>query len=726
MRTVINAECIDQDLIIMNAPVIASGGEHENFIEFNFCSKWDGHLKTAVFYRNIKDVYYSVLDENDVCEIPHEVTDTEGTMFFGVFGVLDDIRRTSKVVKYKIKNGVISADMKPSEPSVDIYMQILSGYNNHLTRIDNLEDKAIDLEAGVNTATNIAKGRNQAHVFETTAAMEAWLSSEECVGQCQVGDNLYIKEAEVPDWWIAEVLEGTDAETGFYYKISKLEVQKVDLSEIETEITNLKKYVGDSKTVVANAVTAKNVPTATDASFETIAENIGKIKAGSGNAQPENVDEGVTFTNDNGTELTGTSTAKADYAKYKDAVVDGLEFSGLGVTDETDADTLKGVLLGRFPQTVTVFPFSETDITKFDKYNQLYPTGVNLVSQVGSSYAIAELTVTSDKISIAWDGNHNGSVVSNKMVDVTNFKSIRVNGYIKSSNDSTNPNDVIKGVLYKTTNAGEDTNAIVFDLNTDFSLEGYSGEYYIGIFGSIYNNVITWAYVTSIVLSLASGGTGDSGGSYSDGYAQSEADFWNSVQDYGNRTDYQSGFRQWNCEYIRPKHKIIPTANCAYMFSYNDSLKVIESEYFDLSHATYNPSTNSSTTNALCTNCGELVEFQDIGLQAGYYNTTWSNCRKLKTIHKLRSTKDCKWTNAFQNCSDLEEILNIDGFIGQNGFDVSKSTKLSRETLIRIFEHLYDYSTEGGTHTITIGTANQDKVLAEIESIARPKGWTVA
>ena len=38
---------------------------------------------------------------------------------------------------------------------------------------------------------------------------------------------------------------------------------------------------------------------------------------------------------------------------------------------------------------------------------------------------------------------------------------------------------------------------------------------------------------------------------------QAEYDaFWDGIQDYGNRVDYQSGFANWASEYIRPKHKI--------------------------------------------------------------------------------------------------------------------------------------------------------------------------
>lgn len=48
----------------------------------------------------------------------------------------------------------------------------------------------------------------------------------------------------------------------------------------QSEVEELKKSVSDGKTLVANAVTAKGVSTATDATFATMASNIGNIKVG--------------------------------------------------------------------------------------------------------------------------------------------------------------------------------------------------------------------------------------------------------------------------------------------------------------------------------------------------------------------------------------------------------------------------------------------------------------
>ena len=124
-KSVIRVSCADQVLKITEAPVVAAGGLNEVSVEFSFCQKWDGFVKTATFYRDEEEVYYAILDENDTCLIPWEVYYDEGTFYFGVFGEKDDIRRTSNVVKYKVKKGAITSDMMPSNPTPGAYEQII-------------------------------------------------------------------------------------------------------------------------------------------------------------------------------------------------------------------------------------------------------------------------------------------------------------------------------------------------------------------------------------------------------------------------------------------------------------------------------------------------------------------------------------------------------------------------------------------------------------------------
>ena len=90
---------------------------------------------------------------------------------------------------------------------------------------------------------SIAKGRATGHVFETESEMRAWISSN--AGSLNIGDNLYIRATDVPDYW----WDGTAAQP--------LETQKVDLTEyakksevpaVDTTLTK-SSQAADAKTV---------------------------------------------------------------------------------------------------------------------------------------------------------------------------------------------------------------------------------------------------------------------------------------------------------------------------------------------------------------------------------------------------------------------------------------------------------------------------------------------
>lgn len=126
VKSEIQVSCKDQLLKITDAPILASGGLNEVRVVFSFCEKWKGFAKTALFYREPENIYYAVLDSNDTCVVPWEVCYEEGTFFFGVFGERDNTRRTSSTVRYKVKNGAITSEMLPSDPTPAVYDQIMA------------------------------------------------------------------------------------------------------------------------------------------------------------------------------------------------------------------------------------------------------------------------------------------------------------------------------------------------------------------------------------------------------------------------------------------------------------------------------------------------------------------------------------------------------------------------------------------------------------------------
>lgn len=162
--------------------------------------------------------------------------------------------------------------------------------------------------------------------------------------------------------------------------------------------------------------------------------------------------------------------------------------------------------LGAIPQLTTIYEngnfTTASNITTFNKEVALYPGGVELIG--ASGWEVVGLDFNSDNISISWNAGKSGSVVSDAMIDFTNYKSIR----IESVNVQGNTH-LVKGVLYKLGTDGDllnrvDEDAIVFNLNTDFDLSEVNGEYYIGIFCS--TEVFTQVEITNI--SVASGVSG--------------------------------------------------------------------------------------------------------------------------------------------------------------------------------------------------------------------------
>ncbi len=153
----IKVQCIDQAIGFLNTPVITSGDVNYDTITFDFCSKWDGFAKTAIFYRTKDEVYYQILDESDSCLIPREVLTDKGTMYIGVFGSKDDVTITSAVLAYKIQEGAITENTKPSDPTPDIYDQIIAKYADYNTKLDSQIERMDELEARLNTGIGDAE-----------------------------------------------------------------------------------------------------------------------------------------------------------------------------------------------------------------------------------------------------------------------------------------------------------------------------------------------------------------------------------------------------------------------------------------------------------------------------------------------------------------------------------------------------------------------------------------
>ncbi len=214
---------------------------------------------------------------------------------------------------------------------------------------------------------------------------------------------------------------------------------------------------------------------------------------------------------------------------------------------------------------------------------------------------------------------------------------------------------------------------------------------------------------------------------YDSGYSKAESDFWDGVQDFGKRTGYEYAFTRWGKEYIRPKHKVVPSSSSRnfYVFSYCPNLKKIESKYFDFSAFEPTESAGTSSNYYTFTNCSALQEIEDVGIQAGGYYGTFNDCPKLETIAVMRCIKNGAYGSPFKNCSSLKNIT-IVGEIGKN-FNISYSPLLTIESLRSIISALYDFVGNGETTTQTL-TLHADAKARLTESDIKTitdKGWTL-
>ena len=105
----------------------------------------------------------------------------------------------------------------------DVYindMQTLDGlvYQN-LDDIAELQENLGEVDSKMDELESIAKGRATGYVFDTLADLDAWLSNSANTANLVLGDNLYIRATNVPDYW----WDGKSKQ--------EPETQKVDLAE---------------------------------------------------------------------------------------------------------------------------------------------------------------------------------------------------------------------------------------------------------------------------------------------------------------------------------------------------------------------------------------------------------------------------------------------------------------------------------------------------------------
>lgn len=190
---------------------------------------------------------------------------------------------------------------------------------------------------------------------------------------------------------------------------------------------------------------------------------------------------------------------------------------------------------------------------------------------------------------------------------------------------------------------------------------------------------------------------------FDDVYKAGEGGLWDIIQDYGNRTDYNQGFKNWNgAKTISPKYPII-TQNISELFRGCKNLETAPQIF----------STNADGKFGMCYmgfyQCYNLKNIDYDIFVSGTTNSSWgqsfSGCGRLVRIKKLGVLEGQPFSSTFNNCGALEEIT-IEGTIGQNGFDIHWSTKLTAESIDSIVRALTT-DKSGLTITLPVGAYNR-------------------
>lgn len=199
----------EQTLHITDAPKIAAQGVNENYVIFSFDPSWSGFGKVALFYREDDEdtVYESAVDGTGKALVPHEVTDQDGKICFGVAGVKDGVILTSEILKYKIVKGLYTAGESSEPPTPGIYEQMLElagvmtqefeeAVVEQNAIIQGLQSDIADLEADQETFEDVITGQMNSFINEHNSEyLEVVLfDGSETTQSMNVGDQIPLSE----------------------------------------------------------------------------------------------------------------------------------------------------------------------------------------------------------------------------------------------------------------------------------------------------------------------------------------------------------------------------------------------------------------------------------------------------------------------------------------------------------------------------------------------------
>lgn len=232
---------------------------------------------------------------------------------------------------------------------------------------------------------------------------------------------------------------------------------------------------------------------------------------------------------------------------------------------------------------------------------------------------------------------------------------------------------------------------------------------------------------------------GDATEAYNEGFEagtdKAYDELWESIQLGGTRAVYSGFFKgeYWNENTFKPKYDLKPTGNASSMFDRFGGMANTTQKGINLAQLLENREVVLDTSR--CTNLNNLFYYSSVsrvptisavGCTSQIVGAL-AQCAHLKTIDKLVLKDDGSNTfnNVFQLDYELENIV-IEGTIGQNGFDLHWSTKLSKSSIASIINALSE-NTSG--LTVTLSETAVNNAFSEDEwntLVATKQNWTIS
>jgi hypothetical protein len=230
-----------------------------------------------------------------------------------------------------------------------------------------------------------------------------------------------------------------------------------------------------------------------------------------------------------------------------------------------------------------------------------------------------------------------------------------------------------------------------------------------------------------------SAGGGGGQGSYDEGYEagqKAEYDaFWDLHQENGTRKNYDCLFASWNHNTFYPKYDIKPTSAYMMFRTYN----AVNFSNFEADIVKRLNECSVALDTSECTNF-QYMCMNSFITHIGVIDTRSAStlyqpfsCNRLHTIDKLilQDNGSQTFTSVFHGAAALENIV-IEGVIGQNGFDVRSSTKLSKASIESIMAAL-STTTSGLTVTLSKTAVNNAFTTEEWAAlVSQHTNWTIS